>query len=76
MQKATRRSTLIRGGVGTQMQMIDHFANARGKSDPLIYSGILVRVCAHNNSLQNPIGKTPKKHIKKLLVFVAYVCYT
>lgn len=64
------------GNPDAPVQMIDHFANARGKSDPLIYSRILVRVCAHNHYLQNPIGKTPKKHIKKLLVFVAYVCYT
>jgi hypothetical protein len=65
MQKATRRSTLIRRGGGNPdapVQMIDHFANARGKRDPLIYSGILVHVYAHNIHLQNPI--------------VANVCYT
>jgi hypothetical protein len=34
------------GNPDAPVQMIDHFANARGKRDPFIHSGILlVRVC-------------------------------
>jgi hypothetical protein len=79
MQKATRRSTLIRRGVGTQMLRCKWLITLQmqgAKKGPFDRLWNIGCVYAHNNCLQNPIGKTPKTHQEIISLCSLYACYT